>query len=301
MATSRAVPSFEGRRVLSLESRRATEVAALITTFGGEPLVAPALRQVPLESNAEALDFAAALMRGEFDIVIFLTGVGTRELVSVIEQAYSRQAFIAALTRTKVVARGPKPLAVLRELQVPVWIAVPEPNTWRELLAALDATVEERPLGHPAAAMPETLLGGARIAVQEYGVSNTELLDALRQRGAQVTRVPVYRWALPKDVEPLKNAVTAIARGEVDVVLFTTGVQVVHLWQIVDQMVLEPDVRRELARAVIASIGPTTSEELRRHGLVADLEASHPKIGMLVREAAERSGDLLHTKRNTGI
>jgi uroporphyrinogen-III synthase len=284
-----ATPSFQGLRVLALESRRATELAALISTFGGRPLVAPALREVPLESNTEALDFAAALMRGEFDVVVFLTGVGTRALVSVIERAYPREAFTGALARTKVVARGPKPLAALRELQVPIWVAAPEPNTWHELLAAIDARAEERPLG------------GARIAVQEYGVSNTQLLDELRGRGARVTRVPVYRWALPEDVEPLKNAVTAISRGEVDVVVFTTSVQVVHLWQIVEEMRLEAEVRRGLGRSVIASIGPTTSEELQRHGLAADLEASHPKMGFLVREAAERSGSLLHAKRTSGV
>jgi uroporphyrinogen-III synthase len=286
MATESTTPSFQGLRVLALESRRATELAALISSYGGRPLVAPALREVPLESNTEALDFAAALMRGEFDIIIFLTGVGTRALVSVIERAYPREAFIAALARTKIVARGPKPLAALRELQMPVWIAVPEPNTWRELLAAIDAKAEE--------------LNGARIAVQEYGVSNTELLEELRGRGARVTRVPVYRWALPEDVEPLKNAVTAISRGEVDVVIFTTGVQVVHLWQIVEEMRLEADVRRGLARAVMASIGPMTSDELRRHGLAADFEPSHPKFGLLVREAAERSEDLLRAKRSHG-
>ena len=284
MATQR----FHGLRVLALESRRATEVATLISTYGGQPLVAPALREVPLTSNAEALDFAASLMRGELDIVIFLTGVGARALVRVLEGTYPRDTVIAAIARTKVVARGPKPLAVLRELQVPVWIAVPEPNTWRELLAAMDARIDERPLG------------GAHIAVQEYGITNTELLEALRARGARVTRVPVYLWALPEDVEPLKNAVTAICRNEIDVVMFTTSVQVVHLWQIAREMRLEDNMQAGLARSVIASIGPTTSEELRRHGLTPDLEASHGKLGMLVREAAERSGDLLRGKRNTG-
>jgi uroporphyrinogen-III synthase len=287
-AAPMATPTFQGLQVLALESRRATELAALISAFGGRPLVAPALREVPRESNTVALDFAAALMRGEFDVVVFLTGAGTRALVNVIERDYPREAFTAALARTKVVARGPKPLAVLRELQVPIWVAAPEPNTWRELLAAIDARAEERPLG------------GARIAVQEYGVSNTELLEEFRRRGALVTRVPVYRWALPEDVEPLKRAVTAISRGEVDVVIFTTSVQLVHLWQIVGEMRLETDVRRGLARSVIASIGPTTSEELRRHGLAADLEASHPKMGFLVREAAEQSGNLLRAKRISG-
>ena len=281
--------TFRGLGVLALESRRGTELAALIRTYGGQPIEAPALREVPLESNPAALDFANALMRDEYDIVVFLTGVGTRVLVSLVERAYPREAFIAALARTKVVVRGPKPLAALRELHVPVWIAAPEPNTWHDVLAAIEAKAEERPLR------------GARLAVQEYGVSNTEFLEQLRERGAHVTPVPVYRWALPEDVQPLKKAVTAIARGEVDVVVFTTSVQVVHLWQIVEEMRLEADVRRELARIMIASVGPTTSEELRRHSLVVDLEASHPKIGVLVRETAERSAGLLQTKRSRGV
>jgi len=52
-----------------------------------------------------------------------------------------------------------------------------------------------------------------------------------------------------------------------------------------------------LRRVVIASIGPTTSEELRQRGLQVDLESSHPKMGFLAREAAERARDLLRTKR----
>jgi uroporphyrinogen-III synthase len=279
--------SFQGLRVLALESRRATEIAALISTYGGQPLVVPALREVPLKWNTDALGFAAALLRSEVDIVIFLTGVGTRALVRVIETTYPRDAFLAALARTKVVARGPKPLAVLRELAVPVWIAVPEPNTWREVLSGLDAKVKERPLS------------GARIAVQEYGVSNPGLLDALRERGARVTRVPVYAWALPENVEPLKEAVLAIGRGEIDVVLITTSVQLIHLWTIAREMQCEEELRIGLAGAVIASIGPTTSEELRRHQLAPDLEASHGKMGVLVREAAEHAEGLLRAKRST--
>ena len=280
-----ALPSFDGLRVLSLESRRATEIAALITTFGGAPRVAPSLREVPRETNTEALEFAAALMLDEFDIVVFLTGVGARALMAVVEAACPREVFAAALARTKVAARGPKPMAVLRELKVPVWVTAPEPNTWRELVAALDAKADERPLA------------GARVAVQEYGVSNVELLNALRARGAQVSAVPVYQWTLPDDLQPLTDAVTAITRGEVDVVILTSGVQLAHLFQIADRMGLEAELVNGLGRTVIASIGPTTSEEIARRGLTPDFEASHPKMGVLVREAAERSGDLLRTKR----
>jgi uroporphyrinogen-III synthase len=285
MPTPHATPSFDGLRVLSFESRRAVEIGALIDTYGGRAVVAPALREVPLDSNPEVVDFAARLLRGEFDLTIFLTGVGTRELVNAAERIHPRAALIAALAATKVVARGPKPLAVLRDLQVPVWTTAPEPNTWRELLAAIEAKSAEQPLA------------GARVAVQEYGVSNVELLDALRERGAVVTRVPVYRWALPEDVAPLKHAVTAIARDEIDVVLFTTSVQAVHLWLIASEMDLVADMERALARVVIASIGPTTSDELRRRGLPPALEASHPKIGFLVREAADQAARLLRARR----
>ena len=287
MPSPPATPSFDGLRVLSFESRRAAEIATLIGTYGGTAVVAPALREVPLESNPEVLDFAARLLRGEFDLTIFLTGVGTRELMRAAQQTHPRDALIAALAATKVVARGPKPLAVLRDLQVPVWVAAPEPNTWRELLAAIDARSAEQPLA------------GAHVAVQEYGVSNVELLDALRQRGATVMRVPVYRWELPEDVTPLKTAVTATTRNEIDVVLFTTSVQVVHLWVIAREMGLDGELQRALSRTVIASIGPTTSDELRRHGLTPAFEASHPKIGFLVREAAERSADLLRARRSS--
>ena len=285
-------PTFQGLRVLTFESRRATELASLISTHGGQPLSAPALREVPIESNSAAVEFAARLVRGEFDVVIFLTGVGTRALVEVVAQACPREILVAALARVKVVARGPKPLAVLRELQVPVWVAAPEPNTWHELLAAIDTALAKEGSGGTGGP-----LAGSRVAVQEYGVSNVDLLQQLRIRGAEVTPVPVYKWALPEDVEPLRKAAVAVSRGEVDVVLWTTSVQVVHFWQIVREMGLETDVNSAFASTVVASIGPTTSAELRRHGLTADFEASHPKIGFLVREAAERSPQLIRAKR----
>ena len=276
-------PSFQGLTVLILESRRSREMAALVTTYGGRPVAAPALREVPLESNREALEFAGALLRGEIDIVILLTGVGTRALIDVAETAYPREAFVEGLGKTRLVARGPKPLAVLRELQLPAWVAVPEPNTWRELLAAIDATGER--------------LAGKRVAVQEYGVSNARLLQELEARGAKVFRVPVYRWALPEDIGPLQKAVEAVAAGGVDVAIFTTGVQAVHLMDVAGRMRQDQAVRDGLRRMIVASIGPTTTAELQRQGVTVDVEASHPKMGFLVREAAEQSQALLRQKR----
>ncbi len=259
----------------------------MISNYGGLPIVAPAMREVPLESNSEALAFAAKLFAGEFEIVIFLTGVGARTLLGVVETTYKREEYVAALQRIKVVARGPKPVAALREIGITPALTVPEPNTWRELLGALDDAVPSA-LGFR--------LNGARVAVQEYGVSNPELLDGLEKRGARVTRVPVYQWTLPDDVAPLRAAIQSLAEGKIDVIFFTTSVQAVHLFQVAAEMSLEKEMRVGLQRAMVASIGPTTSEELSRQRIRVDLEPSHPKMGFLVKEAAERAAEFMRRK-----
>jgi uroporphyrinogen-III synthase len=278
--------SFSGLKVLILESRRSQELASIVRSYGGQPVSAPSMREVPLQSNPEAIAFADALDRGAFGLVILLTGVGTRTLVAVIERVRGTSAtFVESLRRTKVLARGPKPVAALRELDVPVWVTAPEPNTWREVLSVLDAHADEMPLT------------GLQVAVQEYGESNADLLIGLADRGAIVTRVPVYQWALPEDLAPLQDAIRAIVDRQLDVVLLTTATQVAHLMQVAAMMNLERAVVDGLGHLVVASIGPTTTEELTRHGLRPDLEPSHPKMGFLVREAAERAHDLLKMKR----
>src|SRR3978361_563237 len=143
--------SFAGKRVLSFESRRAQETAELIRRHNGVPIVAPSMREAPLEENESAFHFAQQLFAGHFEMVIFLTGVGTRFLAKVLATRYPVETFVEALRTVTVVARGPKPSGALRELEVPVTIQVPEPNTWREILAAVEGRTEKR------------------IAIQEYG------------------------------------------------------------------------------------------------------------------------------------
>jgi uroporphyrinogen-III synthase len=285
MSSDEPKANFAGLRVLSLESRRGAEMAKLIATYGGQAVVAPSMREVPLETNTVALAFARTLLAGGFDTVVFLTGVGTRALARVVETIYPFDQYLAELRKIAIVARGPKPVAVLREWNVPIAVTAPEPNTWRELLRALDDS---------AAAAP---LKARRVAVQEYGVSNPELLAGLAERGAQVTSVPVYEWALPEDTGPLRAAVTGIARNKFDVILFTTGTQADHLLQIAAEMTKADAVRRAFSRMVVASIGPTTSERLRDLEITPDMEPSHPKMGYLVSEAAQRCPEILRLKR----
>jgi len=271
--------NFHGLRVLSLESRRAPEISKLIATYSGKPLSAPAMREVPLKENPEAIRFSRELIAGHYDLVIFLTGVGARALRQAISEELSADKFIQALRLVQVAARGPKPLSVLREWNVPVAFTAPEPCTWHELLAGL----HDLPGG----------LHAKRVAVQEYGVSNGEFLGALKERGAIVTAVAVYQWALPIDVEPLRTAISEVLTGKVDVALFTTSVQVIHLFRLAEEMGESDKLRDALNRMMIASIGPTTSETLGNHGVHVDLEPSHPKMGVLVKEAAERSGEFV--------
>src|SRR6266478_4636170 len=142
---------FDGLRVLSLESRRATEIEKLIRARGGDPFVAPSMREVALEDNPSVFEFADRLFGGEYDLIIFLTGVGARLLNQVIETQHPPGRFAEALKKIAVVVRGSKPAVVMREWGVPVAVSVPEPNTWREILSATEGRPEKR------------------IVVQEYG------------------------------------------------------------------------------------------------------------------------------------
>lgn len=280
---------FDGLRVAAFESRLAEEMTRLIARYGGEPLVAPSMREIPLEDNHEALQFGEHLLGGRFDMVILLTGVGTRTMVKALQTRYPLETITTALGSVSLVARGPKPIAALKEIGLAPEIAVPEPNTWRDILHTLDA---------------RKTLAGLRIAVQEYGVSNAELLEALRARGAQITRVPVYRWALPEDTAPLRRVLDSILAGQVDVVLVTNAVQVDHVMQLVERAQQAERFRQALRGMVVASIGPIASERLRSSDLPVDLEPSHQKMGILVKEASERARMLLDKKRgmmNEGI
>jgi uroporphyrinogen-III synthase len=212
-------------------------------------------------------------------MIVFLTGVGVRFLNKLLASRYAPGRFAEALRHITTVARGPKPVAALRELNVPVTIAVPEPNTWREVLSATNGRAERR------------------IAIQEYGKPNPELIDGFRARGAEVTPVRVYQWEMPEDTGPLREAAERIAAGEADVALFTTSVQIEHLLQVALKAGIEDYVRSGFSKMIVASIGPTTSEALEENGIHPDLEPSHPKMGFLVQETAQRAEELLRTKK----
>ncbi len=277
-----AKSNFSGLKVAAFESRMAGDLTRLIERYGGTPLVAPALREIPLDDNSAALKFGVRLMTERVDVLILLTGVGTTALFNLLKSRYPWSSIVAALKQTVVVARGPKPVAALRPFQLHPTLTVPEPNTWVDLISTLD---EYRPVQ------------GLRVAVQEYGVSNPELLEALTQRGAEVFPVPLYRWALPDNLELLREALDRVIAREVQVMLITNAAQVDHVMQLLEQDRKVEPFRTALDTMVIASIGPTASERLRRYDLPVDLEPTHPKMGVLVKETAARASSLVEAKR----
>jgi uroporphyrinogen-III synthase len=222
--------ALNGLRVVSFESRRAAEMAELIRNYGGEPIQAPAMREVPLTDQREAFAIAA-----------------------------------------------------LKEVGLAPALAVPEPNTWRDLLSELGRKLP---------------IARKRVAVQEYGARNEELLAGLRKRGARVTAVPVYGWALPEDMRPLRAAIDRLAAGEVEVALFTSAHQADNLFLVAAQMERADALRDALrGRTVVVSIGPITTEALQGHGIQPDLHPEHPKMGHLLIAVAREAGNLLRRKR----
>jgi len=279
-----AAANFNGIRVLSLESRRAVEASKLIRTYGGEPLTAPAMREIPMSSDGPVIEFAEALMNGAFDLVIFTTGVGVRTLIKTVSERMDRENFLTALRAVKIAARGPKSSAALREANIPITVISPEPFTWRSLVQAM----EDR-FGNG--------LTGMNIAVQEYGTSNPELLTVLAEKSVSITRVLVYQWALPEDVQPLREAVIALAHGHVDVVLLMNAGQVAHLFLMAERMGYTEALYEGFRSTLIASIGPSTTEGLSMNRLTPDFEPSQSKMGFLIKEISESAEKLLKQKR----
>ena len=275
--------SFAGLRVLSLESRRATEIEALIRRLEGDPFVAPSVRERALEQHGEAVRFVERLESGGFDMLICMTGAGLVFFRDAAGAHMPLERFAAALRRVTVVSRGPKPLPVLRALRVPVEVVIPEPNTWKEIVDAVAARAKRQ------------------IAVQEYGRPNPEMNAALERLGARVTPIAIYRWELPEDLAPLREAARRLAARECDVVMFTSSIQLDHLLELARKEGLEDLVLKTLNEDVaVASVGPVMTATLEAHGIVPDIVPQHPKMWALVKAAAELAPVVLGRKRICG-
>ncbi|MDA0835109.1 MAG: uroporphyrinogen-III synthase [Planctomycetota bacterium] len=268
--------------ICSFESRRGDEMRQLIERHGGNPTIAPSMREVPLEQNEHVFAFGRRLLDGEIDIMVFLTGVGTQALLDILLLRYQKDDLLPAFNRCITVVRGPKPTAVLKKWDIHIDHRAPEPNTWKELVTTLD---RDCPVAQRS------------VAVQEYGKPSAELYAALRDRGANLLTVPVYRWELPCDLGPLQQAVHETLAGHFDVLMFTSAQQIHHVLLVAEREGKADEWKQAAARCVIVSIGPTCSEAIGDVGLHVDLEPTHPKMGWLVKETATLARAILERKR----
>ena len=264
--------SLNGRVLAFVEARMPDEMASLVRRHGGVPYSAPVMQEIYLRDDPEVRQLVSDICGGSIDIVVLLTGVGTRALVETAASMGRQEEFIRALDGLTVVARSPKPGRVLRQNKVHIDIMPPEPYTSEALvesIAGLD-------------------LKGARVAVQRYGGPSSFLLQSLKARDAEVREVTLYTWGLPEDRAPVERLIDDLNRGEVSALAFTSQPQVLNLLTIARDAGKERELMDTLNGPVlVASVGPVCSRRLRESGIKIDVEPDHPHMGNLVMAVAE--------------
>lgn len=266
-------PSFGSATVAAFESRQCDAMEKLIRKYEGVPSVSPSMQECPLDVKPGGVlnQFAGQLLTGEIDTVIVMTGVGFRYLLDQLAQSYPQQQLLDFLSDITTIARGPKPVAAMHQVGLAVDHKVHHPHTWRQILETVDQ---------------QGLANNRSIAILEYGETNTSLIAGLEARGATVLPVTIYRWQLPDDIEPLRENIRKIIAGEIDLAMFTSAQQVVHLLQVAEQDQQKSALLAALRKSVVASIGPTTSERLLEMDLPVHLEPEQGKMAKLVSAAA---------------
>jgi uroporphyrinogen-III synthase len=261
---------MRGRKIAILESRLGRELADLVTRRGGVPVHAPALAEQPdLDPQAIAA-LVASLEQKPAKLFVFQTGVGTKALFAATDSLGLTGKFLKLVSSSQVAVRGPKPTGALKGRKVRIDRSAAEPFTTKELLLEIS----------------DIDLTGKTVVVQRHGSANVELDRALEARGAQVAEIPVYRWSLPEDTQPLRELIEALGRGEIDAVAVTNAEQVRNLFLVAGKD--GETLKKNLNRTLVASIGPVASAALREAGVKIGLEASPPKLGALL-EALDKA------------
>jgi uroporphyrinogen-III synthase len=253
-----------GRIIVLLEARRARELSDLVRRYGGEPWSVPSMQELPPDDTSESVTQLRKLCDGGTDVMICLTGVGTRrlfELASRLDlESRLREIFDTAI----VVVRGPKPTAVLRDLGVRIDRTAAEPNTTQEVLDAIKDDAFER------------------VAVQLYGGPDPDLRAGLEARGATVLELPLYRWALPDDVQPMRELIDGLDRA--DALCVTSATQIHNLFAVAEREDSVVRLSGGLTNLTVAAVGPVAAAALRDHGVHVDLQPEHPHMGTLIRD-----------------
>jgi uroporphyrinogen-III synthase len=266
------VADLNGARVGLLEGRMGGELAGLVTRNGGVPIIAPALLEVPVDASEPVRDLLDRLGQGEIEVVIFLTGVATTALLAAADRLGRREELVGHLQRTVNVARGQKPWRPLKQHGIPVSLTVEAPYTVREVIRGVESVG----------------VSGRGVALLHYGERSDELSSALRDLGARVLDLSLYEWRLPEDTRPLESLIGEVIGGRVDVVAFTSQVQLRHLLLVSEAMGVRDALTEALrTRTLVAAVGPTSAAALEAAGIPPDVVPDNPKMGPMVIAIAE--------------
>lgn len=255
-----------GMRVGVLQTRHGKELASLVERLGAVPIMAPCLREVR-NDDEELRAGLRAVVAAPPRVFVFQTGVGTKALFDLAAAAGLGDGLSRAVRGALVVARGPKPLAVLLGLGFTVDRRTAGSHTTDELLSLLEGVELE----------------GGRVAVQHYGSTNGRLVDYLRGRADEVIELFSYRWALPADVDPIVRFLHELRAGRVAVTAFTSASQVENLFTVA----LDHGMGDELGawlneRTVTAAIGPVCAAALEQRDVRVVIQPERPKMAPFV-------------------
>lgn len=257
---------MNGQTIAILESRLGEQFVELIARRGGNPLHAPALAEIPDVDPVFIAKLVREWQTAPVKAAVFQTGVGTRALFKTTDELGLTATLLELLAASTIVVRGPKPTGALNSRGVRIDLSAAEPYTTTEVIAQLESL----------------RLDGERVVVQRYGGKNPELEAWLAGRGAQVLDIPVYRWAMPADTQPLANLIAALDRHEVAAVVFTSASQVHNLFDFAQASGKSARLVENINATLVASIGPVCTAALAQFGVRAGIEASPPKLGPLI-------------------
>ncbi|MFI6445073.1 uroporphyrinogen-III synthase [Kitasatospora sp. NPDC050543] len=263
-------------------ARRRDELVTLLRRRGAKVIEAPTLRILPLEDD-RALHRATELcLAAPLDYVVATTGVGWRGWMSTAE-GWGQGARLALACREAVVlTRGPKATGAVRASGLHEAYS-PDSEACDELLCWLLARD----------------LRGRRIAVQEHGAPLDGFAAALRERGAEVIEVPVYRWAPPEDPDAVRRLVEQTVRREVHALTFTSAPAITAFLDTAEALGLRAEVLAALRTDVMSvCVGPVCARPLEEYGIPV-VQPERGRLGSLVRTIAEtlpaRNRRELHT------
>jgi len=247
-------------------ARRHEELAALLERRGARVVNAPAIRLIPLSDDAELLQVTEDCVAQALDYVVVTTGIGFRAWLETADGWGLRDDLIERFAKVRILARGPKARGAIRSAGLQeAWS--PDSESCDEVLAyLLDIGVR-----------------GARIALQLYGEPLPDFVDALRQAGAEVMEIPVYRWSRTDDTTPLRRLVGQAVAGTVDAITFTSAPAVTATLAVAAEDGLEEALLAALRTNVVAAcVGPVTAQPLADRN-VPTVQPERARIGALVR------------------